>query len=98
MDLRSASEAHGFGGRHLIAALAGGALFLTVGYRLIQTASRMYYDYYFFAQVKEHYIKPDTRYRIVDTIFIAAMILVLYVAYRLLKYSFAGRVHGQPSP
>ena len=56
---------------------------------LYQTSVRMYYDYYFFAQVKEHYIAPSARYRLMDAIFLVGMSLVLYVAHRLLKYSFA---------
>jgi len=49
----------------------------------------MYYDYYFFSQVKEHYIAPPARQRVLDAIVLTGMSLALYVAYRLLRYSFA---------
>lgn len=55
----------------------------------------MYYDYYFFAQVKEHYIAPPARQRVIDAIVLTGMSLAQYVAYRLLKYSFA--IAGRPA-
>jgi hypothetical protein len=45
----------------------------------------------FFAQVKEHYIPPDTKQRVEDTIMVLLLMLALYVAFRLMKYSFARR-------
>jgi hypothetical protein len=78
-----------FVGRRIAAAFGGGTLVVSSTYMLYQGCVRMYYDYYFFAQVKEHYIAPPTRYRLMDATFLVGMSLALYVAYRLLKYSFA---------
>lgn len=75
--------------RRTVAALAGSSLLLSAAYMLYQGSVRMYYDYYFYAQVKEHYIAPTARYRLMDAIVLTGMSLALYVAYRLLKYSFA---------
>lgn len=75
--------------RRTVAALVCASLVLSAMYLLYQSAVRMYYDYYFYAQVKEHYIAPPARYRLMDATFLVGVSLALYVAYRLLKYSFA---------
>ena len=62
---------------------------MSSAYILYHGSVRMYYDYYFYAQVKEHYIAPTARQRLMDATFLVDMSLVLYAAYRLLKYSFA---------
>ena len=79
----------------IAAAFVGSTLVLSSTYMLYQSSVRMYYDYYFYALVKEHYIAPPARYRLMDATFLVAMSLALYVAYRLLKYSFA--VAGRPA-
>ena len=61
---------------------------------LYPALERMYYDYYFYARVKEHYI-PDARYRAIDAVVLVGILLALYVAYRLLRYSFV--IRTQPS-
>jgi hypothetical protein len=73
--------------RRTVAAFGGASLVLSVMYALYQSSVRMYYDYYFYAQVKDHYIAPPARYRLMDATFLVGMSLVLYVAYRLLRYS-----------
>lgn len=55
---------------------------------LYQVSVRMYYDYYFYAQVKEHYIAPTARYRLMDATVLVGLSLAEYVAYRLLRYAF----------
>jgi hypothetical protein len=47
----------------------------------------MYYDYYFYAQVKEHHIAPTARQRLTDATVLVGISLALYVGYRLLRYS-----------
>ena len=78
-----------FVGRRIDADFCGGALVLSSSYMLYHSSVRMYYDYYFYAHVKEQYIAPPTRYRLMDAAFLVGMSLTLCVAYRLLRYSFA---------
>jgi hypothetical protein len=54
----------------------------------------VYYDYYFYPRVKEEYIKPDAGTRRLDAIYIVGVILLLYLAYRLLKYALRDRPAG----
>jgi len=77
--------------RQIAAGIGGVSLFLLAVYMLYQGGTRIYYDYYFFAQVKEHYIPPDTKQRVEDTLMVLLLMLALYVAFRLMKYSFARR-------
>jgi len=73
--------------RRPVAAFAGASLVLSAAYMLYQGSVRMYYDYYFYAQVKEHYIAPTARYRLMDATVLVGLSLALYVAYRLLRYA-----------
>jgi hypothetical protein len=77
--------------RWIAAALAGASLLSSAVSMLYQVSVRMYYDYYFFAHVKEHYIAPPLRYRVIDAVVLVGIFLALYVAYRLLRFSFAAR-------
>ena len=81
--------------RHTIAAVAGVSLVLSAIYMLYQGSVRMYYDYYLFAQVKEHYIAPPARQRVIDAIALTGISVALYVAHQLLRYSFA--IAGRPA-
>jgi hypothetical protein len=78
-------------GCRIAAALVGVSLSSSAIYMLYQGAIRMYYDYYFYARVKEHYIAPDARYRAIDAVVLTGILLALFVAYRLLRYSFVVR-------
>ena len=78
-------------GRSIGAAIAGVSILLTVIFMLYQGGRRIYYDYYFYAQVKEHYIPPDARQRVMDAMVITVMLVALYLACRLLKYAWAHR-------
>jgi|RhiMethySRZTD1v2_1073278.scaffolds.fasta_scaffold21731_15 hypothetical protein len=79
--------------RRIVAAFAGASLLSPAGYMLYHGYVRMYYDYYFFAQVKEHYIAPSLKQRLIDAVVLIGIFLALYAACRLLKYSFAVRAH-----
>jgi len=74
-------------GRRLLAAGVGASLVAVTLFSVYQTAWRMYYDYYFFARVKEEYVAPDRWVRVMDGFYFMAVIVVLYIAYRLLRYS-----------
>jgi hypothetical protein len=78
----------------MIAAAAGVSLVLAVLFSVYHTARRVYYDYYFYPRVKEEYIKPDAGTRRLDAIYIVGVILLLYLAYRLLKYALRDRPAG----
>jgi len=93
MDLRDPFEGQRSSttGRHVIAAAAGVSLVLSVVFMVYHTTQRVYYDYYFYPRFKEHYIKPDGRQRLTDAIFALAIILLLYLAYRLLNYAVGHR-------
>jgi hypothetical protein len=47
----------------------------------------MYYDYYFYSRVKEHYLAPAARQRVIDAVVLVGLLSALYGAYRLLRYS-----------
>jgi hypothetical protein len=81
-------------GRRVTAGAAGVSLVFAVLFTAYHTSQRVYYDYYFYPQVKEHYIRPDGRQRLMDVIFLVGVILLLYLAYRLLRYAFRGRPVG----
>jgi hypothetical protein len=74
-------------GRRVLAAAAGASLVAGALFTAYQTARRMYYDYYFYARVKEEYIAPDRRVRLMDGLFVIGLIVVSYIAYRLLRYA-----------
>jgi hypothetical protein len=74
-------------GRRVLAAVAGVSLVAAALFTTYQTAWRMYYDYYFYARVKEEHIAPDRRVRLMDGLFFVGLIVVLYIAYRLLRYA-----------
>ena len=78
-------------GRQVIAGAAGVSLVLSVAFMVHHTAQRVYYDYYFYPRFKEHFIKPDGRQHLMDAIFALAVILPLYLAYRLLNYAVGER-------
>jgi hypothetical protein len=74
-----------------LAAAAGTSLVAAVLFSVYQTAWRMYYDYCFYARVKEEYIPPNRWTRVMDGVFFVGVIVVLYVAYRLLRYAIGPR-------
>jgi hypothetical protein len=77
----------------IVAALVGVSLSSSAMYMLYQGSRRMYYDYYFYSRVKEHYIAPAARQRVIDTAVPVGILFALYLAYRLLRYSFAVRAN-----
>jgi predicted Co/Zn/Cd cation transporter (cation efflux family) len=77
--------------RRVMAAGAGASLVAAALFTAYQTAWRMYYDYYFYRRVKEEYIALDRHTRVMDALFFAALIVLLYVAYRLLRYAIRPR-------
>jgi hypothetical protein len=44
----------------------------------------MYYDCYFYSRVKEHYLAPAARQRVIDALVLVGLLSALYGAYRLL--------------
>lgn len=71
----------------LLAAVAGVSLVAAALFTAYQTAWRMYYDYYFYARMKEEYVAPDRWVRVMDGLYVVELAVVLYIAYRLLRYS-----------
>jgi hypothetical protein len=74
--------------RRTTAAFVGTTLLLETLATVYGTGERIYYDYYFYPRVKEDY---PTLFRWQDFVelcgFLVAVILVLYLSYRLLKYA-----------
>jgi hypothetical protein len=77
-----------------MAAGAGASLVAAALFTAYQTASRMYYDYYFYPRVKEESIAPDRHARVMEALFFAELIVLLYVAYRLLRYAIRARTRS----
>jgi hypothetical protein len=77
----------------IVAALVGVSLSSSAMYMLYQGSRRMYYDYYFYSRVKEHYVAPAARQRVIDAVVPVGILLALYGAHRLLRYSFEVRAH-----
>jgi hypothetical protein len=78
--------------RRITAALVGYTLVAETLAALYSTGKRIYYDYYFYPKVKEgHFIQTRWQDFVGHAVFLGAMILVLYLSSRLLKYAFPAR-------
>lgn len=78
--------------RRVMAAGVGASLAAAALCTAYQTGRRMYYDYFFYPRVKkEEYIAPDGHARVMDALFFAGLIVLIYVAYRLLRYAIRPR-------
>jgi hypothetical protein len=84
-------------GRRLMSGLSGFLILLAALFETYNLVEGAYYDYFFFPRVKkEEYIIPARWQDIVARIVLwGGTILLLYIAYRLLKYAFR---RGAPRP
>jgi|SRR5215470_10780352 len=79
-------------GRRFISALSGSLILLAALFETYNLFEDLYYNYYFYPRVKDGYIIPARWQDIVALIVLwGGTILLLYVAYRLLRYAFRGR-------
>jgi hypothetical protein len=73
----------------IAAAFAGTTLLAEALATLYSTGERIYYDYYFYPNIKEDYIVPSRWQDFTEqAMFFAIVIAALYFSYRLLKYAF----------
>jgi hypothetical protein len=71
------------------AAFTGTVLLAETLAMLYSTGARIYYDYYFYPKIKEHYIMPTRWQGFVEyAVFFPIAMAVLYFSYRFLRYAF----------